>query len=253
MASFGPFKQHILDEMDALADRHGLESPFLDAGCGRGDVAAHLAGRGLHGVALDVSDDAIAATGQSLAPIPGVEVVHGDLAHFEGGPFPTVVMLDVIEHIEDDRGALQAIARLQPPGGHLVMTVPTNPREWRWDDVVYGHVRRYEPAALRRLLREVGYDIVEMWDITFPVLWAMRRGYTAIKRSPEVRGTAFDRTRASSGVRTWEMGVVSWAVTHGLPWRLLFAWIRRNRRRFDRGHEVILLARRLGDADPAAG
>lgn len=247
MASFGPFKQHILGELDALADRHGLRGPFLDAGCGQGDVAAHLARRGWTGVALDVSDVAAVATGASLASVPGVAVVHADVAHFQGGPFPTVVMLDVIEHVDDDRALLDAVARLQAPGGHLVMTVPTHPREWRWDDKVYGHLRRYEPDALRDLLRAAGYDVVAMWDITFPVLWAMRRAYTAIKRPPAIRGTAFDRTQASSGVRAWDMGVVSWLTQHLLPWRLLFAWIRRNRHRVGRGHEVILLARRRGE------
>ncbi len=250
MATFTPFKEHILRELDALVDRHGLVGPFLDAGCGRGDVSAHLAHRGWDGVALDLSVDATSAAGMALDGMPGVQVVHGDLAHYRGGPFPTVVMLDVIEHIDQDRLALATVARLQHAGGHLLMTVPTNhAREWRWDDEVYGHVRRYDPDELRVMLLDAGYDLVEMWDITFPFLWAMRRMYTAVKRPPVIRGTSLERTRASSDVRAWDICLVSWLVTHCLPWRLLSCVMRHWRNRFDLGHEVILLARRIADAE----
>lgn len=252
MASFAPFKDHILNELDALADRYGLRGPFLDAGCGRGDVAMRLARRGWDGVALDMSDVALDVARQVLSGTPGVQVVQGDLAAFHGGPFQTVVMLDVLEHIEGDRQALAVVAGLQPPGGHLVLTVPTHPnREWRWDDDLYGHVRRYDPEALRGLLAEVGYQTIQIWDLTFPVLWAMRRAYTVLKRSPPITGTAGERTRVSTGVRAWDLGFLSWGVTHCLPWGLLFAWMRRNRHRFDRGHEAIVLARRIDESRPA--
>lgn len=254
MATFSPFKRHILGELDALVDLHGLNGPFLDAGCGRGDVALRLARRGWHGVALDMSDTALEFARRALADTPGVEVVHGDLFGYRGGPFATIVMLDVLEHIEADRQTLDVVAGMQRPGDHLVMTIPTNPdREWRWDDDVYGHVRRYAPCEIRDLLAAAGYRVVEMWDITFPVLWLLRRAYTALKSAPPITGTAEERSRASAGVRTWDLGsVVTGLATHCLPWNLLSSWIRRNRHQYDRGHEVIVLARRVRDGSAAA-
>lgn len=67
-----------------------------------------------------------------------------------------VLLFDVLEHIEDDRAALRAAARLLKPGGLVVATVPAYPWLWSAHDVVLGHRRRYTRAGLRRLAREAG-------------------------------------------------------------------------------------------------
>lgn len=244
MATFAPFREYILSELDDLAGRCGLAGPFLEVGCGQGFNAAHLARRGWTGVAVDASSEACRAARANLEGFPRVAVECGTLESYEGGPFATVLLLDVLEHIEDDAAALDAVARLQRPGGALVLLVPTHMDEWRWDDEVYGHVRRYDPAGLTVLLGHAGYDVVEMRDVTFPVLWALRRGYTMLKRRPMVAGTTAERTRESSRSRAWEMGIVSEALDRLAPWRLIFAAQRRFRHRLDLGHEAIVLARR---------
>jgi SAM-dependent methyltransferase len=242
VANFLPFKAYLLSLLDELIDRHGLTDPFLDFGCGIGDVALHLAHRGWSGAAVDSSPVSRALAATALAPHPRVQVKESA----DGGSFGTVVMLDVLEHIADDHGTLAALAARQPAGGRLVLTVPTNQeREWRWDDDLYGHLRRYQPDALRSLLEASGYRVEEMWEVSFPVFWLLRRGYTAIKRRPSLLGTPGERTRVSVTVDAWDLGLASDLLSR-LPWTPVFALQRRFRHRLDRGNEAMVLARRRG-------
>jgi SAM-dependent methyltransferase len=67
------------------------------------------------------------------------------------GEFGEVDALDVIEHIEDDQGALASIDQRLKPGGKLVVTVPAHAWMWSAHDVVNHHKRRYSRRALKLL------------------------------------------------------------------------------------------------------
>lgn len=245
MANFPPWKAYFLAVVDELIARHGLAGPFLDVGGGRGEVAAHLAARGWAGRVIEPSPPAAALARTLLARHPAVEVAEETIAAQAGRRFGTILMLDVLEHLSDDRGTLDAAAALQGRDGALIVTVPTHPaREWRWDDDLYGHLRRYEPAALRDVLVGSGYEVVEMWDVSFPVFWLLRRAFTALKRPSRAEGTPPERTAASVTVNAWDLGLLSRALSWVPPWRPLFALQRRFRTRVDRGCEVAVLARR---------
>ena len=127
--------------LDRFIEQYGLHGPFLEIGCGRGDVSAYLAAKGWRGVAIDFSAVAVAQARANLRAFPHVKVSETPLAKVTGS-FDCIVMGDVLEHMEDDRAALQMIERALRPGGQLLIAVPSNPREWRWDDDFYGHFRR---------------------------------------------------------------------------------------------------------------
>lgn len=67
---------------------------------------------------------------------------------FEGAEF--VTLMDVIEHIEDDRGFLAELAGRLEPGTRLLVTVPALASLWSGWDVALGHHRRYDRKSLRR-------------------------------------------------------------------------------------------------------
>jgi hypothetical protein len=85
--------------------------------------------------------------------------------------------------------------------------------------------------------------VVERWEISFLVLWLLRRGFTAIKRTPSLFGTARERAELSSTIEAWNLGVLSDLLAY-FQWRLVFALQRRFRHRFDRGNELMVLALR---------
>ena len=59
-----------------------------------------------------------------------------------------VTLLDVIEHVEDDRGLLGEVVEAMKPGARLVVTVPALPMLWSEWDVRLGHHRRYTRPSL---------------------------------------------------------------------------------------------------------
>jgi hypothetical protein len=80
-----------------------------------------------------------------------------------------VTLLDVLEHIEDDRGFLAELTAKMAPRSTLIMTVPALQRLWSQWDVSLGHHRRYDKRMLRPLLgalplrvREISYLFPEM-------------------------------------------------------------------------------------------
>jgi SAM-dependent methyltransferase len=71
---------------------------------------------------------------------------------FKDVTFDLVTAFDVVEHVENDLQVFAELTRVLKPGGRLIFSVPLHPGNWsKFDDYV-GHARRYEPAALRKLL-----------------------------------------------------------------------------------------------------
>ena len=247
MANFVPLKNYMLYCLDRFIGQYGLDAPFLEIGCGKGDVSAHLARKGWHGLAIDFSDAAIAEARATLAPYPGVAVRNQPLADVTG-TWNTIVLWDVLEHIDDDAAALRAIERLLRPGGRLLIAVPSNPREWRWDDDFYGHYRRYTVDDLTRRLTAAGLAPEVFWDFTFPVFWALRRIYTRLKRAPPVTTDKEASTKASATRNAWDVPLVSRVLDRtGALWRPLF-WLqfRLFRGATGQGHEFFALAKKPG-------
>jgi len=122
---------------------------ILDAGAGSGRNMVELM---RHGTVTAIE---LSPTSVCLARAREVgEVVEGSVLDmpFESGSFDLAASLDVIEHLEDDLGALRELRRVVTPGGCLLVTVPAYQWLWSGHDEVNHHHRRYT----RRSLREVG-------------------------------------------------------------------------------------------------
>lgn len=71
----------------------------------------------------------------------------------------TIVMMNVLEHIEDDVGALSNLASCVEPGGRIVIWVPGYMALYGQFDRQVGHCRRYTPETLRRAIDSAGLDL----------------------------------------------------------------------------------------------
>ena len=85
------------------------------------------------------------------------------------GSFDLVVLSEVLEHIQDDEGALDTVRELLGEGSWLLLTVPGDPKLWNAEDEQAGHVRRYTKEELRHKLTKRGFEIVRMINWGFPV------------------------------------------------------------------------------------
>ncbi|HEX6467826.1 MAG TPA: methyltransferase [Streptosporangiaceae bacterium] len=92
----------------------------------------------------------------------------------------TVVMMNVLEHIEDDVRALKDLAAVVEPGGRIVIWVPGYMQLYGDFDRKVGHVTRYTPATLSTTVTGAGLAIESIKPINFlgGIAWwaAVRRG-----------------------------------------------------------------------------
>ncbi len=80
---------------------------------------------------------------------------------FADNSFGLVCALDILEHVEDDHGALSEIARVAAPGATLLLSSPFHESWWTPFDAMVGHCRRYEPKALIDLLEQHGFTVMQ--------------------------------------------------------------------------------------------
>ena len=135
---------------------------ILEVGSGLGTMTRHLLGHG-RVTASDISTQCLGELRRSFGENPNVEVRYLDISRNsipEAEIYDTIVCLNVLEHIGDDRGALHNMHRLLRPGGRLILLVPANPRLFCEIDRGVGHHRRYEMEDLLTKMQESGFRAI---------------------------------------------------------------------------------------------
>ena len=131
----------------------------LEVGAGHGTFSELLADWSTDLVITDPSARAVEMLRERHASRPGVTVECADLDHAtELGAFDTIVLINVLEHIEDDEKALLRLAGALNPGGHLFLLVPAFELLYSDFDRRIGHHRRYRIAQLRRAVTDAGFE-----------------------------------------------------------------------------------------------
>lgn len=168
-------------ELERLGLRPG--SRLLDLGCGEGrHTRATRLLQGVHAVALDLGEDEVRRTCDSLVEMDesptalcrsapeagGWLVVRGDTYRlpFADASFDCIIASEILEHLHEDDAALAEIDRILRPGGILAVSVPRY-----WPEAVCwalseeypkqpgGHVRIYTREQIRGKIEGRGYRI----------------------------------------------------------------------------------------------
>jgi hypothetical protein len=207
-----------------VLEREGLlDHPVtvLDVGAGDG----YLAGTLLEVMSRDSRVTCFDAlyTDDDLARLAGAA---GELGWTGGTPifsrrrptekFGLLLLLDVLEHVPDDRAFLHDfVSHNLVDGGTVLVSVPAWPLLFSEHDVKMRHFRRYRPIDARRLLEQVGLELVRSGGLLHgPMLVRM---LAALGES--LRRRAGRRVTPAGDLGQWNAGpVVSRAVE-----RLLFA------------------------------
>lgn len=202
-------ERFVLGWIDQLHRRASL-ARILDVGCGDGLFFETLERFGrVEGLEPDCSllSDGRWRERISVAPL--------DATFPRQSAYDLLLLLDVLEHIADDRGALEAAWATLRPGGYLLLTVPALPWLWSRHDEANAHHRRYLAGDLRGRLELAGFQVEQLryfffWTV-LPLLarrWLMpARGgqsdYDVPIPSPAVNRTLTALSRCDHGWATW--------------------------------------------------
>jgi SAM-dependent methyltransferase len=157
---------YVGSELDLFAEVHNWKAywsrhvqPYvlgdvLEVGAGIGSNTPLLdAGTASRWVCLEPDSRLVARMVTKLSASPALrsyECVCGTLQSLDSSQtFDTIVYIDVLEHIEDDRGEMEAASRHLRPGGRIIVLSPAH--QWLFTpfDKAIGHFRRYNKAMLR--------------------------------------------------------------------------------------------------------
>jgi len=138
----------------------------LELGSGTGNLTRRLIPRDQY-VASDINPLYLAALrglreDRPYLDVTLTDVTQGDSFPRPAGGFDTVVCLNVVEHVEDDVGALRNIRGVLAAGGRAIVLVPQGPEVFGTLDEVLGHKRRYTRATLAKLARDAGFELREL-------------------------------------------------------------------------------------------
>ena len=131
---------------------------------------------------------------------PDIPLLQFDLATcpLPDRSFDGLVLLNVLEHIEDDLAAARQLQRILKPGGIAVIEVPAGPDLYDVYDRELLHFRRYRMAELLDLLRTAGLEILEQSHLGFFLYPAFhlvkRRNQKYLSASPEIRREVLKRS-----------------------------------------------------------
>ena len=86
----------------------------------------------------------------------GADLVIGRITAlpFPEASFELICALDIVEHVDDEDGALSELARVATSGALLLLSTPLHTARWNSFDAFVGHKRRYEPQRLVAKLAE---------------------------------------------------------------------------------------------------
>jgi SAM-dependent methyltransferase len=164
----GQLKKHVRDG-----------ATILEVGCSSGfllrDMKAAFPG------AFVIGADYVRGPLEALAvSMPSVPILQFDLTRC---PLPdasvdAVVLLNVLEHIEDDAAAVGHLFRILKPGGVAVVEVPAGPHLYDVYDKELMHFRRYRRKGAVELFEKAGFRVEKASHLGFfvyPGFWAVKK------------------------------------------------------------------------------
>jgi SAM-dependent methyltransferase len=174
-ASFTEADGNLAETLDSLEGAvnytawiHEMASPYLgsrllEVGAGHGTLTVLLARDGRTVVATELSERCVGKLAERFSHCSQVTVAHADFDQAASyGTFDTALLVNVLEHIEDDGRALRELRQVLEPGGRVVLWVPAHPSLYSPFDRLVGHYRRYRLKELRTALESAGFEVEQI-------------------------------------------------------------------------------------------
>lgn len=201
-------------------------SRILDVGSGYGEYLSIFLSAGLKGYGIDI--DKYALKSQKNVACSTAEELP-----FQSGVFDCVNCVDVLEHTENDKKALEEILRVLKPGGFLILTVPAYNFPFTYDPINaflrlfkkklpigmwgWGHRRLYLEKDMIALAESMGFRIKksERGSHAFICLFL---NYIPFISAHLFSGTYRKAEKRSAGGTAGETGFISSVIYKVMNW-----------------------------------
>jgi SAM-dependent methyltransferase len=113
-----------------------------------------------------------------------------------------ILLMDVLEHIDNDQNFLNKIIANAKPGTHVIITVPAFKSMWSPHDVALKHFRRYRLKEVESMAEKSGLEILYskyIYNLVFPMAWIQRKALSKTKNRSFMKEHSF---------------IVSWLLLH---------------------------------------
>ncbi len=136
----------------------------LDVGGGIGTAISFYIQNVERVISTELFDNQVDIMNKRFSKIPYFKAIKADITKddfSEYAPFDTIILVNVLEHIEDDIQLLINIKGLLTDNGKIIICVPATNRLYCYMDKNVGHYRRYNKGELRIKAEKAGLDVIE--------------------------------------------------------------------------------------------
>ena len=138
----------------------------IETGCGTGNFTRHLTDRELV-LSMDVVEECVERARVRFAGHPNMQFRHLDVQdpeflRLKALRADTIVCLNVLEHVRDERLALEHMHQVLIPGGRAVFLLPAFESLYGPIDRNLGHFRRYSKQAWRTMADSAGFRVTHI-------------------------------------------------------------------------------------------
>ncbi|HBF35142.1 TPA: hypothetical protein DDW35_11335 [Candidatus Sumerlaeota bacterium] len=142
------------------------DAQVLEVGCGGGFFSAQLSKRYPLHVAADISPQSVQFACQQGCRL-GTVFNGNEGLPFASESFDAVLILDVLEHLEQDKLTTAEILRVLKSGGVMIATVPAHPSLFSAWDKILEHKRRYSRSQFKALCEGAGLRMARLsfWNL----------------------------------------------------------------------------------------